>query len=175
MSMNCDKDNSLQHEKLAAFILEKEFGHGAKIGADSGKCMAVVLEHNPQLRFIGMDMWDGEHGVDFERECRERCAPYKERVLLLKGDAATIAKGFASKIFDFAFYGYALDRKGELDYHEKVLKLWMHKIKSGGYLIGQELDKGDMKTVLAKLGYENIAPLEVLDNTHTGLHYIRLN
>lgn len=175
MSTNCDNENNLLHERLAAFISEKEFGHGAKIGADSGVCMAVVLAHNPQLRFLGMDMWEGEEGADFERLCRERCAPYRDRVTLLKGDAAIIGKGFASKIFDFAFYSYATDGKSARDYHEKVLKLWIHKIKPGGYLIGQQLDKGDMKEVLAKLGYESIAPLDLLDNTDTGLQYVRLN
>lgn len=174
MSTNSETLNSSQHKKLAAFITENEFVHGAKIGADSGVCMAIILEQNPQLRFVGMDLWDGEKGANLEKECRKRCAPYKERVTLLKGDAGTIGKGFASKIFDFAFYGYTYKVEEEA-YHEKVLKLWMHKIKSGGYLISDSLDKKIMKTILAKLGYKNISPLEILDNTNTGLFYIRLN
>ncbi len=162
------------YKELADFIAEKKLAHGAKIGAGQCECMAICLEKNPQLRFLGMDTWeDGQ--AEMEAVCRIKCAPYKERVTLLKGDAATIAKGFASKIFDFAFYCFNEESTISKEDHIKVLKMWKHKIKPGGYLIGDCLNTTTVKTALAQLGYEKIAPLEVLGHYSKGLQYIQLN
>lgn len=166
------------YNDLAAFVKEQQWVYGAALGIDNGDCVVACLESNKDLRMLGLDLWGGA-AIDFdakEHSCRELCKPYGNRALLLKGDAAIIAKGFRIKTFDFALYNCYDEQYTATDYHERILKIWVTKVKDGGLIISADLDRQELLEALANVGVNAIAqPLMVNGKESEHLKFIRLN
>lgn len=162
------------YNDLAAFVEEQQWGYGAILGVDSGECLAACLERNKELRMLGLDLWDST--VEVEQSCRQLCEPYGNRALLLKGDAATIAKGFRIKTFDFALYNCYDAAYTATEYHERILKIWATKVKAQGHIISIDLHRKELLDAFVNVGITGeVRPLIINGKESKQLKYLLLN
>lgn len=170
----------LWYYELAAFIKEKQWTYGAEIGVKACRSFVVFLKRNPQLKMVGMDLWEDQpdspyaHNTENEKKSRERCAPLGERAQLLKGDAAQIALSFPDKAFDFVFYDCYNYRISTPEFHRRLLAPWIPKIKPGGYLIGRDFHEPDVQAALKNLGYTNIEIMKVKGRESLRVKYVKV-
>lgn len=162
------------YNELAAFVEEQQWVYGAILGVEKGESIACCLERNKELRMLGLDLWDSPETL--EQDCKTICEPYGKRALLLKGDAATIAKGFRIKTFDFALYNCYGEEYPLTEYHQNILKIWITKVKEQGYIISADLDKKELVEALVNLGVDgNVRPLPINGKESKLLKYVLLN
>ncbi len=162
------------YDELAAFVEEQQWVYGAVLGVEQGESIASCLERNKELRMLGLDLWNNPE--TFEEDCKTICEPYGKRALLLKGDAATIAKGFRIKTFDFALYNCYDEANSSTEYHQNILKIWITKLKDHGYIISADLDKKELTQALVNLGVNgDINPLLINGKESKHLKYVLLN
>ena len=167
------------YNELAALIEEQKWEHGAALGINNGSMLVACFEKAPELRMLGMDLWAenlDEDGVSKdEKQCRKSCEPYGQRVLLLKGDAAIIAKGFRVNTFDFAVYNCFDSDNNTSEYHKKILDVWITKIKSGGYIVGKDMNDEEVQKALTDIGLGEATPVIVNGKESETLKYVILN
>lgn len=169
----------LWYYELAAFIREQGLKRGAEVGVKAGRSFVVFLRKNPELKMVGMDLWEDQpnspyaHNAENERKCRERAARFGSRAELFKGDAAKIALNFPDQHFDFVFYDCFNYRISTPEFHKYIIAPWLPKIKSGGYLIGRDFHEPDVVKALNELGYGDIRVMQVKGRESLRLKHVR--
>ncbi len=145
--------------ELPFFIKEQQFKNGVELGAKAGRSLKRILQHNPNLKMTGIDLWEIIPGgaykknVENEKICIKATKKYGERVQLLKGDANILAKQFADSSLDFVFYDLYNFRTSNSDFHQKMLENWLPKIKLNGIIIGRDFHNSDLKKVIEDMGF----------------------
>lgn len=177
MSQWNEQQRDVLYKELADYIKEKQFLKGVEIGVNACRCLSVCLDHNPELFMVGMDLWGSQPELPFEDNasseamCRDLCAPYNNRLTLLKGDAGIIGKGFAARQFDFVFYDCYTHLIEEPEYHMRILGLWLKKLKSGGHLLGCDFHTKELSLALDALELKDVSPIIVNGKASNALKF----
>lgn len=161
---------------LPYFIKDRNLNNGLELGAKAGRSMYFMLNVNKRLQLTGIDLWEVIEGGAYktndknERKCRQRLAPFSERVTLLKGDGLLLADAFAEASFDFIYYD--LQCKPMALLHQQMIRRWLPKLKVGGLLIGR--DFREFRTVFYDLGFDEseILPCYIGQRRSERLEYV---
>ena len=173
-------------------LLAKLFGNreilGAEIGVYRGKNAMHLLESMPKLTLMGVDMWDlhylqnneeyYKHTKDrtanrlaeqgFAIECyniaKLRVANYSDRCELLRLSSEDASKTCADGYFDFVY----IDASHKYKDCKADIKLWLPKIKIGGYISGHDYNINRHKGVRKAVnGIQLLTGFDLINNKNT--------
>ena len=116
---------------------------GAEIGTWRGKNAATLLSRCPQLKLFMIDFWgNGEVNDGPSQKYRQIVEAIQEtnfafdRRIILSGSSPAVAASFENGYFDFVF----VDGGHTYDKCLADLEGWWPKVKSGGLLMGHDID-----------------------------------
>lgn len=149
-------------EFIASLANELGWTLGVELGVWHGKTLARLLKTAPKLHMIGVDAWthipdEMEHYKAWghrsnELQARRNTEPYADRVSFLKmtTDEASFQIDYDS--LDFVF----IDADHRYSAVVKDIQNWTPKVKSGGYLMGHDINWNEVKQAVDEsLGYNN--------------------
>lgn len=163
---------------LPYFIREKNFKKGLELGAKAGRSMYYMLRANKQLQLTGIDLWEVIEGGAYknnnnnERKCRKKLRKFKDRSILIKGNAFDLCDQLEDHFYDFIYYDLqCISMQG---FHSSVLEKYLPKIKKGGVLIGR--DFRDFRNDLYALDFQesDFKPCDFKNKTSQRLEYLEI-
>lgn len=171
-----------RYETLARWALEKKWTSGAELGVFDGITFFHLLRHCPDLRLLGVDVWDQPHQEGRTKsgeKCRcAYCEDTRQRRRLFGGDAASMrasverqAKNYTARLFvgktseavrtvaddslDFVF----IDADHSVEGVSEDILHWVPKIKPGGVLSGHDWNMDSVKIgifqAFGEMGWRN--------------------
>jgi predicted O-methyltransferase YrrM len=130
---------------LAWLVTLNGWETGAELGLWRGKTTAHLLSKCPTLRLVGVDLWaplgdggvyeDWDH-VGHERGCREACAPFGDRLTIIKDWTAKAADKVPDASLDFVFIDADHTEKGA----REDIAAWLPKVKATGWILGHDIN-----------------------------------
>ena len=146
--------------ELASLLKNTKSNKGVELGVYRGRSFHSCLKSNPQLVLTGIDAWKSEEGYPqfklflYEIVCRLIRLRYCNRAYLIKGDVTECVNRFADKSLDFVHYDLFNFRTSSVAFHEKVLRLWIPKIRENGILVGRNFSEKDIAAAFQNLGLQ---------------------
>ena len=132
-------------EWLTEQVLKNGWTHGAELGVKMGTTLFFLLDHCPDLKMVGVDLWEpqperGEYGYTawdhklHEDLVRVKARGYGKRITLLKMKTVGAAGFVFNECLDFVF----IDADHSTDAVIADIEAWKPKIKKGGVLCGHD-------------------------------------
>lgn len=143
---------------IANLVSEHDWRYGVELGVGDGRTYLYLLENCPDLDMIGVDLWeprgdyqDTPHEAN-ERKVRREAEKFDGRSSIWKVPTTDAANLFPDKMLDFVF----IDADHSYEGVSADIRAWRPKIRSGGMLIGHDVDWPSVRRAAAKLcpGYE---------------------
>lgn len=143
---------------LTELIKENNWTKGAELGVRRGDFSKAILESNPNVSLILVDLWKGapEHGIlNVQGETYdqmesnyaitlENIKPFKDRVIIHKELTTEAARYVPDESLDFVF----IDATHTYDALMKDIRAWKDKVKPTGMICGHDyhpfFDNGGM-------------------------------
>ena len=144
---------------ITSLITEHGWHFGAELGVMKGRTFLELLERNPRLTLVGVDIWqawadkDNHVGgrsysdVDFEATyatLKDKVAPYGARAKLLRMKTVYAASLYGDKAFDFVF----IDADHTYEGVRADIDAWLPKVRPGGWLMGHDFNAKDFPGVI---------------------------
>lgn len=152
---------------------------GAEIGVFKGKNSKQLLEALPYLELHMIDRWmeytDAEKskgaGVfishflprqwkNIQRIAQRKVAEYGDRAKIVRMESTRAAEIYPKGFFDFVF----IDGDHSYVGCKRDIKLWLPKVKQGGYLCGHDYTREGVKKAVSRFFPESRVELDD-DNT----------
>lgn len=154
----------LRFDFLAFCVRQNGWTSGAELGLWEGRTIHHLLWHLPDLTMIGVDLWqtqpenpgpEGYEGWDHdhhEQVCRNRCAPFGDRVRIIKDWTVEAAKQVDDASLDFVF----IDADHSEEGCRRDIEAWLPKIKPTGWVMGHDINWPGVRAAVEDLvpGYE---------------------
>ena len=147
-------------EWITRLVHENGWKSGAEIGVQVGESLFYILDHCPDLRMIGVDVWNfqPEKGLDFiynrlnprfphrnnEIIVKRKAVKYSGRLWLLKMLSVEAAKRVKDGSLDFVF----IDADHTTQGVKEDILAWKPKLKKTGFLCGHDAGKRSIKIAL---------------------------
>lgn len=129
-------------EQLAKWLNNPSLG--AEIGVKEGRCIAYLLNRFPKLTMYSIDPWEDQpQGNETYQEWKwdyiyneyaTRIVPFVDRVKELKTYSHLAVNHVLDKSLDFVF----IDAQHDYESVKRDIKLWLPKIKEGGFISGHD-------------------------------------
>jgi hypothetical protein len=145
---------------LPPYIRQRNCRTGAELGVKAGRSIYRVLRRNPDLKMIGLDLWETQEGSTYSKnqlnevKCSKRLHPFSDRVALHKGSALDIADKVQDQSLDFIFYDLYNYRISTYELHAAIIRKWLPKLKDNGVFIGRDFHNPDIRKVIEDMGYQ---------------------
>ncbi len=123
---------------LAELFYELNYTKGAEIGVRRGNYSKVLLDKNPNLELLCIDLWAPYMQVTqsnqdiYMKDCVNKLASYKATIM--KMSSMDALNHVPDKSLDFVY----IDSRHEFDYVMMDLICWSHKVRSGGIISGHD-------------------------------------
>ena len=143
------------HRKLwlDQLIKEKDFKLGAELGVHEGVTHMYLLDRNPSLTMIGVDLYQGKQAKYWDA-ISPKLMSAGVRSRFYKENTVTAAKNVTDDEIDFVFIDADHTYKGV----KADILAWMPKVRKGGYITGHDCDNENIKRALVEIfgegGYE---------------------
>lgn len=143
------------HRKLwlDQLIKENNFTLGAELGVHEGVTHMYLLENNPDLTMIGVDLYQGKQAKHWD-VVAPKLDSVGDRSRFYKENTASAAKHFKEDEIDFVFIDADHSYRGV----KADIQAWMPKVREGGYITGHDCDNSGVKKALVEIfgsdGYE---------------------
>jgi predicted O-methyltransferase YrrM len=125
---------------------------GAEIGVNDGRTLFHLLDTCPDLKMIAVDNWrEDEPFYGDLRPTAElvktKAEGYGDRVRILHGDSAAMARQVENGSLDFIFIDCDHSTEGVLT----DLAAWRVKVKPGGQVLGHDIDWPSVETAVTRV------------------------
>jgi predicted O-methyltransferase YrrM len=127
---------------LAQFVKEHGFTKGAELGIDKGILYELLLETNPDLHLLGVDVCPIPHRRE---KCEAIAAKFAPRATLYIGTTHDAADTVEDWSLDFVFIDADHSEKAVLD----DIARWQSKVRPGGWLGGHDYHRTKFPGVVA--------------------------
>ena len=171
----------LWRSDLGTFIRLNRCQTGLELGAKNGRSMLAVLKQNPQLHYIGIDLWQDmpqsspyKHNASNEQIARHNLRKFAH-CKLWKGDCLALAERVDEQSLDFIFYDLYDFRWSNTDFVTSVLQAYLPKLKSNGLLISRDFDQDDCQQAFTRLNLPNPTPCQIKGRSSARLQFITIN
>ena len=146
-----------EHRKfwIADKATEHQWKLGAELGVQEGVTLKHVIKQNPQLIMCGIDLWatsltqlsvnktwgpkTGIMHKTLKKWVKEN--NLRDRIYLFKLSTVLASYMFKDEQLDFVF----IDADHEYDGVNKDIAHYKPKVKKGGYIIGHDINKKDVR------------------------------
>lgn len=130
-------------------IRENIWTRGAELGVFDGKFTSFLLENNPSLRMISVDLWETQPGNDTSdggesyeswdhegnyKSFIEKLGSNRDRSDILRMTTSEASGKVDNESLDFVF----IDACHSFECVVRDIKNWSPKVKSGGMVIGHD-------------------------------------
>lgn len=150
---------------LSKLIRENNYTLGVELGVKEGMNLTFLAHANPSLIIHGVDMWSlGKNGyVTWQNEKDLSKFPdseslksvksliesngLEERVFLHRSFTENACGSFEDESLDFIF----IDADHSYEGVKKDITLWSPKVKTGGYIVGHDIDWEGVKRAVEEL------------------------
>ncbi len=150
MTQHPDKHRKLWLDQL---IKDNDFKLGAELGVHEGVTHMYLLERNPGLTMIGVDLYQGKQAGHWDvvapklHNAGIRSRFYRENTI-------SAARHVGTEQLDFVFIDADHTYKGV----KSDIETWSPKVKKGGFITGHDCDNKNVKKALEEIfgagGYE---------------------
>jgi predicted O-methyltransferase YrrM len=143
------------HRKLwlDQLIKENNFKLGAELGVHEGVTHMYLLDRNPSLTMIGVDLYQGKQAKYWD-VVSPKLMSAGVRSRFYKENTVAAAKNVTDDEIDFVFIDADHTYKGV----KADILAWMPKVRKGGYVTGHDCDNKNIKKALVEIfgegGYE---------------------
>ena len=143
------------HRKLwlDQLIKENNFKLGAELGVHEGVTHMYLLDRNPSLTMIGVDLYQGKQAKYWD-VVSPKLMSAGVRSRFYKENTVAAAKNVTDDEIDFVFIDADHTYKGV----KADILAWMPKVREGGYITGHDCDNSGVKKALVEIfgsdGYE---------------------
>ncbi|MAG49619.1 hypothetical protein CMO86_08210 [Candidatus Woesearchaeota archaeon] len=143
------------HRKLwlDQLIKENDFKLGAELGVHEGVTHMYLLDRNPSLTMIGVDLYQGKQAKYWD-VVSPKLMSAGVRSRFYKENTVAAAKNVTDDEIDFVFIDADHTYKGV----KADILAWMPKVRKGGYVTGHDCDNKNIKKALVEIfgegGYE---------------------
>ena len=148
---------------LAETLHELGYKVGLELGVAQGFYSKIILDKNPQLkRLFLVDIWKVYPGYDcyghkikaYEKICKRRLFPYKEKIRYIKKMSMDAVKKFPDGSLDFIF----IDAAHDFRHIAEDIAEWTPKVRVGGLVFGHDFKRtawhnSDVKDVVMAYFY----------------------
>ncbi len=125
--------------------LDREIHTGAEVGVWQGQTSRKLLQRFPELRLFLVDNYEPENlkptrlllrttAEKAEARAHELLDPFGDRAVWLRMASLEAAKQVSPHSLDFAF----LDADHRYEAISKDIRIWVHKVRSGGICAGHD-------------------------------------
>ena len=128
--------------ELAKYFATLGFTKGAEIGVQAGKYTKRLIESIPNLELLCVDRWYGKHTF-YERKFRYNLGHYPG-IIIKKGLSVEVARTITNESLDFVY----IDGDHTYEGVVKDIKMYLPKIKVGGFIAGHDLGRESVTKAL---------------------------
>lgn len=143
------------HRKLwlDELIKENDFTLGAELGVHEGVTHMYLLERNPRLTMIGVDLYQGKQAKNWD-VIAPKLSKVGIRSRFYKQTTVSAANNVGTNEIDFVF----IDADHSYQGVKADIIAWTPKVRKGGYITGHDCNHPPVKKALIELfgedGYE---------------------
>jgi len=145
----------MRWEWLDAEIKRRGWKSGAELGVKEGQTLFHILEKNPLLHMVGVDIWkptpeSGDFGdldwnhVKHMNSVLDRAVGYRNRLRIIREMTVEAAKLVEDGTLDFVF----IDADHSQRAVEADIDAWKPKLKPGGVLCGHDCNWPSVRAAL---------------------------
>jgi hypothetical protein len=134
-------------EVLDVLVKEHGWKYGAELGVLDGDVIFYLLEHNPDLKMMGVDLWEAQPPVIWKAQVNTpgrlhegykttmiKSLQYPDRVSLLKMTTTEASAEVSPESLGFIF----IDANHSFNAVLEDLENWYPLVKHGGWILGHD-------------------------------------
>lgn len=142
------------------YLKKENLKLGVEVGVFWGETYFYLLDRFPNLKLIGIDLWEEitwgdktDEGyrdyadfplTDYYREIVKRAKKYKGRAIIRREDSVDSSKKVTDNSLDFVF----IDGDHTYEGVKRDIEAWKPKIRKGGWLIGHDIHMAGVKKAI---------------------------